>query len=430
MSESAAIAGVDRRTVLGSMAAACAGCAQPADDASTLVFWAMGSEGEAVGELLRAFEAEHPGVRVVSQTLPWTAAHERLLTAFVGNSLPDVTQLGNTWIAEFASLQALEPLDARRQASDTINPEDYFEGVWRTNLHGGQLYGVPWYVDTRVLFYRRDLLDAAGFSSVPQTWAQWREAIEGVKRVAGEGNYGIFLPLNEFEPLLMLGLQQEEPLLREQNTRGNFESEGFKNTLRFYQSMFEDGLAPPATNTQISNAYTEFDRGYFSFYITGPWNIGQFKARLPQERQHIWATSPLPGPAGPGASSAGGASLVITRRSRRKELAWALVEYLSRPEVQTRFYELTGDLPPRRSAWASTGLEQDPYARAFLEQLERARPTPPVPEWERIADELRIVGELLARGEMNVDQAAAALNARADRILEKRRWMVAQGRAV
>lgn len=389
----------------------------------------MGTEGEKVGELLRAFEAEHPGVRVVSQTLPWTAAHERLLTAFVGDSLPDVAQLGNTWIPEFASLNALEPLDDQAGRSAIIDTSDYFEGVWRTNVHNQRLFGVPWYVDTRALFYRSDLLRTAGYSRVPQDWGQWREAIAAVKRVAGAGNYGIFLPLNEFEPLLVLGLQQDEPLLRDRNTRGNFESEGFKAALSFYKSMFDDGLAPPSTNTQISNVYSEFDRGYFSFYVTGPWNIGQFKERLPRDRQAIWATSPMPGPRGPGASSAGGASLVVTRRSQRKELAWALVEYLSRPAVQSRFYELTGDLPPRRSAWRSTGLEQDVYARAFLEQLDRARPTPPVAEWERIADELRIVGELLARGELNVDDAAATLNERADRMLEKRRWMAAQGRA-
>jgi multiple sugar transport system substrate-binding protein len=69
------------------------------------------------------------------------------------------------------------------------------------------------------------------------------------------------------------------------------------------------------------------------------------------------------------------------------------------------------------------------YARAFADQLERVRPAPQVPEWERIAQEMRIVGEYMVRGELTVDGAAAALDARADHILEKRRWMVAQGRA-
>jgi multiple sugar transport system substrate-binding protein len=69
-------------------------------------------------------------------------------------------------------------------------------------------------------------------------------------------------------------------------------------------------------------------------------------------------------------------------------------------------------------------LANDPYARAYREQLERAVPTPKVPEWERIANELRLVGELLAKDRLTVDEAAAELDRRTDAILEKRRWML------
>ena len=70
----------------------------------------------------------------------------------------------------------------------------------------------------------------------------------------------------------------------------------------------------------------------------------------------------MPGPDGreSGASLAGGASLVVFRRSRHKEEAWRLVESLSRPEQQLRFYRLTGDLPARREAWSDTALTRDP----------------------------------------------------------------------
>ena len=73
----------------------------------------MGREAEVVAELLPAFHARHPGIRVHVQQLPWTAAHEKLLTAYAGDALPDLCQLGNTWLPEFAALDALEPLDAR-----------------------------------------------------------------------------------------------------------------------------------------------------------------------------------------------------------------------------------------------------------------------------------------------------------------------------
>jgi multiple sugar transport system substrate-binding protein len=137
-------------------------------------------------------------------------------------------------------------------------------------------------------------------------------------------------------------------------------------------------------------------------------------------------TAPLPGPDGPGASIAGGSSLVIFAASRRKSQAWQLIEYLSRPDVQERFRALTGDLPPRRSVWNLPALAADPYARAFRQQLERAKPAPKVPEWEHIEDELRLVGERAATGQMTVEQAARELDRRVDAILEKRRWMLAR----
>jgi hypothetical protein len=62
--------------------------------------------------------------------------------------------------------------------------------------------------------------------------------------------------------------------------------------------------------------------GYFSFYISGPWNIGEFKRRLPADKQDSWMTAILPGPSGPAASIAGGASLVLfERRSTARSLA-------------------------------------------------------------------------------------------------------------
>jgi multiple sugar transport system substrate-binding protein len=399
------------------------GCSAPQGPV-VLELWGMGREGEVVAELAADFEATHPGVRVHVQQLPWLSAHEKLLTAFVGDATPDVAQMGNTWIPEMAALGALQPLDAMAARSQAVPRDDYFPGIWDTNVVGGSLYGVPWYVDTRLLFYRSDLLAQAGYDHPPRTWDEWLKMMEAIQRRPGPEHYGILLPLNEYEPLQVLGLNADEPLLRDGGRRGNFRSPGFRRSMAMYLRMFQEGLAPVATNTQISNVWNEFSRGYFSFWITGPWMIGELKRRLPAEQQGAWATAPMPGPEGPGASSAGGCSLVVFRRSKHPEAAWQLIEMLSSPEVQRRFYALSGNLPPRRSSWQDPALQGDPRAAAFLAQLERVKPAPPVPEWERIAQELRLVGERAVHGELTADAAAAELDARADRILEKRRWML------
>ena len=68
------------------------------------------------------------------------------------------------------------------------------------------------------------------------------------------------------------------------------------------------------------------------------------------------------------------------------------------PAEQVHFFERTGDLPARRSAWSTPALANDPYFPAFREQLERVQPFPPVPEWEEIANSIFAHGEAAIRG--------------------------------
>ncbi|WP_426046085.1 extracellular solute-binding protein [Brevundimonas sp. TWP3-1-2b1] len=416
---------IDRRAALGLMAgASLAGCGRN-DGITRLSFWAMGNEATHAPQILTAFEAANPGIKVVVQPLPWTAAHQKLLTAYAGASLPDVSQIGNTWVAELAAIGALSPTPAF--ADDLL--QDQFPAVLETNRIGGRAMATPWYVDTRLIYLRTDLLARAGFDAMPVTWAEWKRAMHAVKRVAGDGNFAILLPVNEFEQLLTFGLQGDQPLLRDRDTRGNFSSESFQAALSFYKSLFDEGLAPLASAAQISNVWTEFARGYFSFYFSGPWTIGDMKSRLPAEIQPHWTTAGVPGPTGPGASAPGGSSLAVFRSSPHQDAAWKLVRYLSDPAVQARFNIITGDLPARPSAWAAPKVASDPYVTAFNGQLARARAVPKVPEWERVVTEMQIVAERMVRGELTVQQAGAEIDRRADRLLEKRRWMIEQGRA-
>ena len=413
-------------TIALSGTGALAGCGRRDDPRGPLNFWAMGREAEVVAELLPEFYARHPSVQVRVQQLPWTAAHEKLLTAYAGGSLPDLCQLGNTWLPEFSALDALEPLDGRVAASG-IPRDDYFAGILDTNLMpavggGTRLLGLPWYVDTRLLFYRTDLLRAAGHAHPPQSWAEWVDAMRAIKQRGGAKSFGALLPLNEPDPLFALALQQG-PLLADDDTRGAFSQPPFRRALDFYAGMFHDGLAPSMTSAQISNVWDEFARGLFAFYVTGPWNIGEFRRRLPPERQNDWAAAPLPGPDGPGISTAGGSSLVMFRGSARKEAAWQLIAFLSEPQTMQRFHALTGDLPPRRSAWRAPALQNDAPSQAFAQQLERVRAAPKIPEWERIFQEMQLTAERVVQRTQSAEAACQQLDAWVDALLEKRRWL-------
>lgn len=417
-----------RIAVLAVILAACN--AAPESDPDPIRIWAMGREGEVVAELMPAFEREHPGVRVRVQQIPWTAAHEKLLTAFVGDATPDIAMLGNTWVPEFVALRALEPLDDRVAASTSLSPDEFFNGVWNTNVVDGKAYGIPWYADTRVLFYRTDLLRAAGYDSVPMTWAGWREAMVRMKARMGPRQYPMLVPTNEWPPPVILGLQAGAPLLRDDALYAWFTEPRFRRAFDFYVGLYRDSLAPKVSGSEVSNLYQEFARGNIAMYVSGPWQIGEFRSRIPAEAQGTWMTAPLPGPDGPGVSIAGGASLVIFRGSTRKNDTWKLVEYLSRPDVQLRFYALTGDLPTRRASWNDTTLANNRYARAFRQQLDRVVPLPKVPEWEQIATKVFEYGEQAIRGRLTVDQTLTALDRDVNGLLEKRRWMAARRSAV
>jgi multiple sugar transport system substrate-binding protein len=403
-------------------------CTAARDDSVVhLRMWGLGREGQVVAELMPEFHRRNPDIRVTVQQIPWTAAHEKLLTAHVGEATPDVAQLGNTWIPEFVTLRALENLTPYVSRSDSIAPEDFFDGIWATNTIGDQVYGIPWYVDTRLLFYRTDLLAAVGFAAPPRSWEEWVEVMRRLAETGGRNRFPILLPTNEWSQPVLLALQLDSTLLTDSGSHGAFRQPEFRRAFEFYVGLFRQGYAPVLSNAQVANVYQQFEAGDFAMYITGPWNIGEFRRRLGPSMEGKWSTAAMPAPPGksyPGTSLAGGASLVMFARSDKKDAAWKLIEYLSEPEQQIRFYELTGSLPANEGSWDAAALAGDPIAAAFRTQLENVSPTPKVAEWERIATIVWEAAESAIRGERSIEAALATLDARADRILEKRRWVI------
>ena len=400
------------------------GCARNAERGTVITFWAMGADGEYVTRMLPAFALRHPEISVKVQIFPWNAAHEKLLTAFAGGSLPDVFQLGNTWIPEFRVLNAIDDLTPFVKTSASIRDSDYFAGIWDTNVIDSALCGIPWYVDTRVLFYRTDLLAQAGYERAPRSWDEWIDLSAKMKRRFPADYANFFSTNNEWAPQVILGLQENSSLLKENNSLGSFSGKEFTTAMRFFNRFFTEGWAPVKT-AQIVNVYQAFDEGYFALYITGPWYIGEFRRRLPDSLQGSWATAPLPGPDGRiGTSLAGGSSLVMSRQGKNKAAVWTLIEFLSEPAEQLEFYRLTGDLPARREAWQDTSLLKNKYASAFYQQLGNVRATPKVPEWEQIAQKVREYAELITMDQYTVEDGLAALDREVNVILEKRRWML------
>src|SRR5437588_3802887 len=111
---------IEHSTFVFLIALLIAGCsAHPNDTREHLEFWALGTEGELVQKLMPEFERRNPNIHVVIQQIPWNAAHEKLLTAYVGESTPDVALMGNTWMPEFVAIRALDDVGSlSKQQSD------------------------------------------------------------------------------------------------------------------------------------------------------------------------------------------------------------------------------------------------------------------------------------------------------------------------
>jgi multiple sugar transport system substrate-binding protein len=403
-------------------------CSSENNDTVNLKFWAMGAEAEYVTTLLPEFEKRNPGIKVEVQQVPWNAAQEKLITAFASDNTPDICQLGNTWIPQFSSLHAIISLDDFIADSKIINKNNYFAGIWDTNVMDSSVYGIPWYIDTRVMFYRTDVFEKAGYKNPPKSWGELYDLCKKIKALhPGEDKYAIYLPTNEWSSFIIFALGNNAVLLKDNNSRGNFSSEKFREAFEYLIKFHKENLAPLGIS-QVTNVYQAFVEEYFSIYISGPWNINEFKKWMTGDLADKWSTAPIPSKTGedyPGVSLAGGSSLVIFKDSEHKNEAWKFIEFLSQTSTQLEFYRLLFNLPAVKEAWKDSSLANNKYMKAFHEQFKNVVATPKVTEWEQIAfAKVQQYAEIAVRGVMTVDEALKNLDNDVDKILEKRRWLL------
>ncbi len=403
-----------RGFVVGSVAVlATAGCAaHPAD----LSFWAMSYQGDYAPFLMTEFTAA-TGLTVDVQSLPWTASHEKLLTAFAGDALPDVLMLPNGWVDEFAMIGAIRPLPSRAM----------LDGVFPGAVPDTRTpHAVPWSVAPRVQFFRRDLLAAAGWDAPARDWDGWRRMATALKRRRPDDYVFLFL-LNWPDDLLTMFTQVGGRVLCERDTRGNFATPEGRFALAYYMSLFDDGFAPVVASTEVQDQFAAFAQGQFAIWNSGPTTLLDMRRRSAELPQDRWGTARIAGPGGPGAISTRDVSLCVSTRSRRPGDAWALLRHCTAPASEQRFAGLIGSLPAREAAWSGMPFPTDVIA-PFAAQARAVADSPSIPEWEQIREQVALYAERAIRGLLSVEETLVALDARADAILAKRRALVQAGK--
>jgi len=356
------------------------GCVLPVTAAEdiTLRVWIMGGEAELISQLSDRFEKENPGVKVRIQAFSWGGCYEKLVTAFLGGAPPDVCQLGTTMMHDFYAMGALESLEPLF-SDGRLSSDDFFPASIETCRYDGQHYGVPWYVDTRLVFYRREYLDRYGMRSFPATWQEFLEfgrRVVADKRAAGLQNSnfasmhgftfemfywqagGLFSPLSSDKPAF-----EEEPMLA---------------ALEYDRTMRREGFLGKPNDSGL-DYITEFDNGVYEVVISGPWMASDLKKNAGRLK-NAWDLAPLP--AGKTRTSfIGGSNLVQFKDSRHKEAGQKLILFLSRPDIQAEWYRISSDLPASRPAMARPELAEDRVMQVFRQQLEDTRLPPPEKEW-------------------------------------------------
>jgi multiple sugar transport system substrate-binding protein len=324
-------------------------------------------------------------------------------------------------VSEFALIGAIAPLPTGQRGllDDAYQPHDL--------RIGGRDYAVPWTLDTGIQYYRRDILARAGYAAPPADLDGWRDMLRAVKRVQGDG-YAVLMQLDWPDYLMHIADQQDDPLLRDGQSRGNFRSPGFRAALAFYASLFAERLAPMVSSTEAVDPPGDFRRGWVAIYNSGSWvraELLRHTAWLPRER---WSAAPLPTCHHPRAHTVAGAVLCVSPSAADPARAWSLVRYLTAVPTELFYHRITGTLPSRPSAWDAPTIARDPVMAVFRQAVEHGAPNRNLPEWDRITPQVQLVAEQVVRGSLSIDAAVAEMDRRADAILAKRRWLLDKGR--
>jgi multiple sugar transport system substrate-binding protein len=307
--------------------------------AQVTVTWStLATGGPVVSDVYRAlalqFERQNPGARVNLQILPGTSGEQynRYVTLFAAKDASvDVISIDVIWPAPMVAAGWLAPLD---QWFTGDKREVFLPGAIRANTIGGKIYGVPWYTDAGLLYYRKDLL-AKYNAKVPATWdemiATAQRVTEGEKnpQLAGFLFQGAKIEaLADFfyEVLWSSGGDVLDP-----NGKVIVDNAKGVAAMNFILDLVrKTRVTPPGVATLATDdTRAAFQDGRAVFLRNWTYAYDLFQSSGSKVAGQV-GIAPLPkGPAGRSASTLGGWQLAISAFSRNKEVAWKFIEFMT-----------------------------------------------------------------------------------------------------
>ncbi len=344
--------------------------------AQTEVRWAQwkGTEvgQEFMAELEAAFEAAHPDIDLVPVDSPFTGFHDRALVLHQAGQLPDVLMVQVDWIAEFADLGMIEPLDERIAAQ----PPEFFGNIpetFHTTWRGKQYY-LPLESGAVALYYNTDLFEAAGIDGPPATWDEFAETARQLTKpeemqFAVTGTLATEPPTNMTYEIYPLLLQAGAKIIDPETNRAVFNSpEGVAAIEWYVERINKDNISVPGV---LSNGEREkranFATGNVAMMFEGPWGIAIQKQLNPELNYKI---APLPTGVTDGTMVRGSLN-TITTQSENKDAAWTFLSWISGPEGIEMWSKGTGGFPARTDVANQDWFKEQEMFQAFVTQMAR-----------------------------------------------------------
>lgn len=387
----------------------------------TITFWHFWSEPRqeaALKSVISAYESAHPGVTIQMTALSWNEGKTKLLAAFNSGVVPDVVELGSDWVAQFSSSGVLADLTADL-AADTTR---FISSSLAPALWDGKIYAAPWVVDTRVLFYNKDLMLRAGLDSsvAPATWSDLESACEKISKLGG-GVFGFGANAADahrlYKKVLPFFWANGGDVLSPDGKQCVINSDQNKNALNAYLRLTRTGMME--TQKQLD---AQFAQGVIGFWFSGGWLIDKIQNEHPELRYGI-ALMPQPtANSGTRASFAGGEYLALTGATKERAAALEFVKYLADGPNALAFCKQVTEAgyPADKKYLNDPFFANNPHRSVFIAQLAVSHLTPVHPQWldmeKAIEDE--VVEAMYGRktAEQALDDAKKAI----DDILSRR----------
>ncbi|MBD3941199.1 extracellular solute-binding protein [Microbacterium sp. NEAU-LLC] len=357
-----------------------AGCSSSGDSPSDaedgeLTVWVMGDSSEHFDTLIAPFEKDS-GIDVETVAIPWDSVDQKFTTAVASGEGPDVLQIGLSKLRTYADSGALLTLDDKTIADyPNLAASNFIDGIaGDATAIDGKIVSAPWVSDTRVLFYRSDILAEAGIDTPPATWDELREAAKTLAD-RGDGQYGYYIPQWDSALPVVMTWDQGGDIVADGAI--DFDTPEFAQAVDLYTGLYADGSVP--TNSDFDQTQG-FVSGITPMLVSGPYLGAAIKDAAP-ELDGKWDVTTVP--AGTDSTSLlAGSNLGVWGATDNQSGALELLDYLSQPEVQVQWYELDGQLPTVKAALADDALTTDPLVAVYSEQLANSRLLPLVPNWD------------------------------------------------